>query len=119
MSDTIRISGMRFWGKHGALEGEREHAQPIDVDLELAVDCASAARSDSLADAVDYRAAFAACEKVVTKRSFALLEALGDACLQAVFSDKRIQRATIRVRKPRLLDGATPEIELSRVNTAR
>jgi dihydroneopterin aldolase len=116
MADAIRIRGMRFWGKHGALPGEREQSQPIDLDIELDVDTTSAAARDRLADAVDYTTIYQACERVVTTRSFALLEALADACLRVVFEDERIRSATIRVRKPRLLDGATPEIELTRTN---
>lgn len=116
-NDIVRLSGMRFWGKHGALAGEREQAQPIDVDIEMVVDGEPAARSDALADAVDYRTAYVACERVVTTRSFALLEALADACLRAVFTDPRIKAATIHVRKPRLLEGATPEIILTRTNS--
>ena len=112
--DTIRIHGMRFWGKHGALEGERDREQPIDVDLEVAVDSAAAAHSDHLADAIDYRTLFAKCEEVITKRSHALLEALAYACLDEVLEDTRIKRATIRIRKPRALEGATPEVELTR-----
>ena len=115
-ADALRIKGMRFWGKHGASPGERERAQPIDLDLDLVVDCAAAAASDELADAVDYTVVFAACEGVVVQRSFALLEALADACLKAVLVDPRIRSATIRVRKPRLLDGATPEVEMTRAN---
>lgn len=118
MADAIRIRGMRFWGKHGALPGERGKSQPIDLDIELDVDAAPAAASDRLADAVDYAKIYQLCERIVTTRSFALLEALAGACLQAVFEDKRIRAATIRVRKPRLLDGATPEVELTRKNQA-
>jgi dihydroneopterin aldolase len=114
MSNAIRIRGMRFWGKHGALSGEQEKSQPIDLDIELDVDCAPAVASDQLADAVDYAKIYKTCERVVTTRSFALLEALAYACLHAVLEDKRIRSATIRVRKPRLLDGATPEVELTR-----
>ena len=105
---------MRFWGKHGALEGERDHEQPIDVDLEVAVETATAARSDHLADAIDYRTLFAKCENVITKRSHALLEALAGACLDEILADTRIKHATIRVRKPRALEGATPEVEVTR-----
>src|ERR1700674_442991 len=103
--DRIRISGMRFWGKHGAAPGERERQQPIDVDVELHIDCEPAAKSDDLNDTVDYDRIFHHCEAIVTQRSFTLLEALAAACLS---------EATIRVRKPRLLDGATPEVELTR-----
>jgi len=105
---------MRFWGKHGARPGEQDRAQPIDLDLELVVDCSPAAESDDLTNAVDYMSVYQACEQVVTTSSFKLLEALADACLAAVMADSRITTATIKVRKPRLLEGATPEIELTR-----
>jgi len=116
MADVIRIRGMRFWGKHGAPPLEREKSQPIDLDIELDVDLRPAAGSDQLADAVDYAKIYETCERIVTTRSFALLEALALACLHAVLEDRRIRSATIRVRKPRLLDGATPEVELTRTN---
>ena len=112
--DRIRISGMRFWGKHGAAPGERERQQPIDVDVELHIDCEPAAKSDDLNDTVDYDRIFHHCEAIVTQRSFTLLEALAAACLSEILADERISEATIRVRKPRLLDGATPEVELTR-----
>ena len=113
-SDAIRIRHMRFWGRHGVTEDERASPQEIELDIELIVDCSRASRSDQLTDAVDYDAAYRVCEKIATQRSFALLEALADACLQELMHDGRVQRATVRVRKPGLLDGATPEVELSR-----
>jgi dihydroneopterin aldolase len=105
---------MRFWGRHGASPGERERAQPIDLDVELQIDCGPAIAGDDLAKTIDYDAVFKACEHVVTQQSFVLLESLADACLTAVLADLRVESATVRVRKPRLLDGATPEIELTR-----
>lgn len=108
----IRITGMRFWGKHGALPGERDRAQPIDVDLEITADLTKASVSDSLADAIDYAALFGLCERIVTQQSFALLEALGRCVAERVCEDPRVLEATVRVRKPRLLDGATPEVEI-------
>jgi dihydroneopterin aldolase len=110
----VRIREMRFWGRHGANQGERERTQPIDMDVELQVDCEPAIASDDLAKAIDYDTVFKACEHVVTQRSFVLLESLADACLTSLLADPRVERATVRVRKPRLLDGATPEIELTR-----
>ena len=107
---------MRFWGKHGALDSEREHEQPIDVDLCVEADVSKAARTDHLADALDYRTLFAKCEEIVTKRSHALLESLAGACLDAILADSRVKRATIRIRKPRALEGATPEVEITREN---
>jgi 7,8-dihydroneopterin aldolase/epimerase/oxygenase len=112
--DAIRIHGMRFWGKHGAAAAEREQDQPIDVDLEIRGDLTRAAASDALADTIDYSALYRACERVVTGQSCTLLEALAERIAQAVFDDSRIVALVVRVRKPRLLDGATPEVELRR-----
>lgn len=105
---------MRFWGKHGANPGERDREQPIDVDLEIAMDVNRAAVSDALGDTVDYDELYSSCQRVVTQQSFALLEALADRIAQACLQDARIGEVTVRVRKPRLLDGATPEIEVHR-----
>ncbi|HKW45116.1 MAG TPA: dihydroneopterin aldolase [Candidatus Eremiobacteraceae bacterium] len=115
MPAIIRIRDMRFWGRHGANPGERDRAQPIDVDVELRFDAARAVAGDDLAQTIDYDAAFKACERVVSERSFTLLESIAGACLDALFEDARVQSATVRVRKPRLLDGATPEVELTRI----
>ena len=111
---VIRIQGMRFWGRHGANPGERDRAQPIDVDVAMQVDFGQAIAGDDLTKTIDYAAVFAACEHIVTLQSFVLLESLADACLTALLADPRVESATVRVRKPRLLDGATPEIELTR-----
>lgn len=115
----IRILGMRVPAKVGAQAAEREQAQQIDIDLELQLDSERAARSDDLADAVDYAQVHAACVHVVGRQPFVLLEALAAACLDEVLSDARITGATIRVRKPHVLGGATPEVELTRANTGK
>ena len=114
--DTVRIHGMQFLGKHGVTPEERADARPVHLDVELSYDASKAARSDELADAVDYDRIFEVCERVATQRSFHLLEALADACLRALLEDRRIARATVRVRKPDMLSGATPEVELTRTN---
>jgi dihydroneopterin aldolase len=119
MADVIRVFGMRFFANVGARPGERDSTQPIDIDVELDVDTRPAARSDDLADAVDYATVYSTCKRVAQTRSFTLLETLASACLDALFSDARIAAATIRVRKPRLLDGATPEVQLTRANAGK
>jgi len=110
----MRVTGMHFVGRHGANPGEKERPQPIDVDVEVITDAASAIASDALADAVDYDAIVQTCRRIVMQRSFTLLEALAAACVDAIMADERVCSARVRVRKPALLDGATPEIEVSR-----
>jgi dihydroneopterin aldolase len=115
MEATIRVTGMHFVGRHGANPGEKDRPQPIDVDIEIVADVAAAIVSDALADAVDYDAIVQTCRRIVTERSFTLLEALAAACVEAIMADARVRSARIRVRKPALLDGATPEVEFARV----
>ncbi len=111
---AVRLRRMRFWGRHGVTADERSSPQEIEVDAELVLELERAARSDRLEDAVDYAEAYRACERVVTEQSFSLLEALADACVRELLRDGRVERATVRVRKPQLLGGATPEVELTR-----
>jgi dihydroneopterin aldolase len=114
MEATIRVMGMHFVGRHGANPGEKDRPQPIDVDVEIVTDVDAAIARDALADAVDYDSVVQICRRIVTQRSFTLLEALAAACLDAIMADARVRSARVRVRKPALLDGATPEVELAR-----
>jgi dihydroneopterin aldolase len=116
---VIRIRHMRFWGRHGVSEQERESPQEIELDVEVRLGAAASTASDMLEDTIDYRTIYRTCERIVTGRSFALLEALAEACLREIVSDARVAQASLRARKPALLDGATPEVELTRSNSAQ
>jgi dihydroneopterin aldolase len=119
MSGIIRVRKMRFWGRHGVGDDERSRPQEIELDVEVLADVSKAASSDKFANAIDYDGLYRTCERVVTQRSFALLEALADACIAEIMTDARVERATVRVRKPGLLDGATPEVELTQTRGHR
>jgi len=52
--DQIVLRGLRLWAHVGVLEHERELGQWFELDLALSVDLAAAARSDALAETLDY-----------------------------------------------------------------
>jgi len=112
--ESISVSGIRVWGKHGADPGEQQVAQPIDLAFTLRGDIHQSAHSDALDDTVSYFAIHAAAVAVVRDRSFALLEALGSAVLDAIFADHRISFASVTLAKPGKLDGATPSVTVTR-----
>jgi dihydroneopterin aldolase len=86
----------------GVLPQEREAPQPIEVDLDLAVDLERAGDSDALADTVDYGAVCAAVEQVATAEPMALLERLATNIAGAVLDhDVRLSAVTVTVRKLR------------------
>jgi dihydroneopterin aldolase len=110
VSDSIEITGIRAFGRHGADAGEKDVPQPFDIDVTLEVDLSAARRSDALGDTVDYASLHAAIVRLVRERSYDLLERLGSDLLDAILSDRRVLRASVRIAKPRLLAGATPAV---------
>jgi dihydroneopterin aldolase len=110
VTDSIEISGIRVFGRHGANAGEKEIAQPFDVDVWLDVDLSTPRRSDALADTLDYAALHATIVSIVGERSYDLLERLGAALLDVLLADARVELAAVRIAKPALLAGATPSV---------
>ena len=115
MADRIELHNIRAWGKHGCTPGERESAQPFDINLILEIDLSAAQASDNLADTVDYALIYGQVVKIVADTSFSLLEKLAGEILSAMFAHKRVQAAQINIAKPGLLDGATAIVTLERI----
>ena len=89
-------------GVHGALPEEQGRAQPFEVDVDMAVDVATAGRTDILADTVHYGEVSAAIAKVVTGEQHRLLERLATRVADDVLKvDERITSVTVTVRKVR------------------
>jgi dihydroneopterin aldolase len=100
--DVIELRGLHLAGIVGVLPHEQAQAQPLEVDLDLHLDLATAGGSDSLEDTADYGAVCDVVEKVVTTTSYALLEALAEHLAGALLeADARIDEVTVAVRKLR------------------
>ncbi|MBD5655666.1 MAG: dihydroneopterin aldolase [Candidatus Eremiobacteraeota bacterium] len=111
--DIIVLRDVRAYGKHGANAGERDYAQPFDLDLELEVDLSAARASDRLDDTIDYAALHERIVALVRDRSYVLLERLGDEIVADVMRDVRVRAAAVTIAKPKLLAGATPAVRIS------
>ena len=98
-SDTVLIHDLTVDCSIGDLPHEREHAQRVRFDLTLATDCAPAAASDQLADAVDYVAASETVTRVAVEGRFRLVEALAERTAEALLASYPITAVTVRVRK--------------------
>jgi dihydroneopterin aldolase len=116
--DRIELRGLRVVGRVGVLDLERSQDQPLEVDLELAVDLATAGASDDLADTVDYGAVCTAVVAAVGEGHVALLERLAARIVDAVLGvDRRIDAVDVRVRKlrpPVPVDLATSGVRIRR-----
>ncbi len=117
--DTIDVTGIRVYGRHGADAGERDLPQPFDVELSLDVDLSAPRSSDTLDETVDYASLTATVRSIVREHSYALLERLGDEIVTTIMRDGRIARASVRIAKPALLAGATPAVTVRRERAAQ
>ena len=101
MSDRITLVGMRFMGRHGVSDQERGEPQPFEVDLALRLDLSRPARTDELADTVNYSTLFELARQVVEERSFHLLEALAGAIAEAVLAAHPVADVEVRCASQR------------------
>jgi dihydroneopterin aldolase len=115
--DKLRLTGLSFFGHHGALEAERQLGQRIELDVELHGDFRGCASEDSLRDALDYTKAYDLVKNVVEQRSFELLEALASAVADELLARLPVENVLVRVRKPNVPFSASlsnVEVEIER-----
>jgi dihydroneopterin aldolase len=83
-TDSVFVRGLEFEGNHGYSAAERRGTRRFRVNVALELPLAAAAKSDRIADTVDY---FKVSEIVValgTKSTFRLLEALAGAIAEKI-----------------------------------
>jgi dihydroneopterin aldolase len=116
--DRIVLRSMRFEGRLGTTDEERELPQLVEIDLEVEADLAAAGESDALADTVDYGPLVTLVGRTVEGGAFLLLEGLaGSVARGALGADPRIHAVTVRVRKlavPMDVDMDHAEVEIRR-----
>ncbi len=117
MTDRIELRGLRLLGRHGALAGEQDTAQPFEIDLEVEADLTAAAQDDDLAKTVDYSLVVEKAAEIVGKRQYRLLEALAGAIASGILEIPAVQAVTVTVRKlrpPVAADMASAGVRLRR-----
>lgn len=97
---TIELHGIALHGFHGVLEHERREGQRFLVDVDLDLSDETAATTDRIEDAVDYREVVAAVAAVSEARAYHLLEAFATAIAETLVARFPVTRVRVRVRKP-------------------
>lgn len=94
--DAISLHGMTFHTLIGVLPHEREHPQPLEIDLTAWVNPGEGV--------VDYRRLYLAVKSAVDGQLL-YLEELADAIAARVLTEKGVQRVRVAVRKPHVTLG--------------
>lgn len=107
---------MRFFAVIGDLPHEREHPQPLEVDLEVRGDVTGAARTDRLEDGIDYRVLYETVGHAVERGSGdapRLLETLCERIAADVLEIEHVESIRVRCRKPwATLPGPVDRVEV-------
>lgn len=93
-SDEISLRGMRFHARIGVLPHEADVPQPLEVDVTVFV------TPEPGAAVVDYRALYAAAERVATAPFTAYIEDVAESIAAGALAVPRVERARVAVRKP-------------------
>lgn len=99
--DRITLRGMRFHTLIGILPHEREHAQPIEIDVTVAVRPGSAV--------LDYRRVYAEVREATEAPTLSYLEDLGNAIASRILQATPVERVRVAIRKPHAAVGGPLE----------
>ncbi len=90
--DEITLRGMSFHTRIGVLPHEREHAQPLEIDLTAWVSMGK--------QILDYRRVYAEVREALDAPSLFYLEELAESIATRVLREPAVRRIRIAVRKP-------------------
>ena len=100
MADRIELRGLRVRGHHGVFEHERRDGQDFLIDLVLWLDSRIAARTDDLADTVDYGGLAQRAHDIVAGAPRNLIETVAAEIADDVVADPKVLAVEVTVHKP-------------------
>ena len=104
MRDRVLVPGIPAKASVGCTEEERREPQTILIDIEMRCDLAQAARSDSIADAIDYVLVRNEVERVASSRPYVLIETIAERVASSLLDAFPVEETLVRVRKPSALE---------------
>jgi FolB domain-containing protein len=115
--DKILIQNLRLQGILGVNDWERTTLREIVINAMLFTDMRSAARSDDIADCVDYSQVVKEIRALVEGARRFTVEALADDIASLCLSRPGVQKVVVRVEKPGAVTGAESiGVEIERSN---
>ena len=104
--DEITLRGMTFHTLIGVLPHEREHAQPLEIDVTVWM------KQDQRI--LDYRRLYASVRAVVESPDLCYLEELAESIASRVLDEPSVRRARVAIRKPHVaIGGPLRDVEVA------
>ncbi len=104
--DIVYIRDLRIDTIIGIYDWEREVRQTVSLDLEMASDISVAAASDSIQDALNYKAVAKRLISFIEGSEFQLIEAMAEQVAAIVRDEFHVPWLRLRISKPGAVRGA-------------
>jgi 7,8-dihydroneopterin aldolase/epimerase/oxygenase len=117
VTDHVSIRDLRVPAVIGVHDWEREIEQTLIVSVDMVpetADVRQAAKSDDLADALDYSAVAETIAAVLREGKFRLIETAAERVAERLLADFRLPWLRLELRKPITSSGYTAIITLER-----
>ena len=98
--DRIFLTALSTEAVIGIYDWERGVKQRLEVDLEIWMDLAAAAKSDSIEDTLNYKSVAKRVLAFVEASSFRLVEALAGEIARIVLEEFKVARVRVTIHKP-------------------
>ncbi len=98
--DTVFIRGLKAKAVIGVFGWEKQIRQNLVLDLDLRADVAHAAASDTLEEAVDYKAISQRVVAFVENSQYQLVESLAEAVAGLIREEFSVSWVRVRIAKP-------------------
>ncbi|GAB4178753.1 MAG: dihydroneopterin aldolase [Wenzhouxiangellaceae bacterium] len=104
--DRVFIEDLEVETVVGIYDWEREIRQKVVLNLEMAADVQRAALTDTIEDALNYKAVAKRLSAFVGQAEFQLVETLAERCAEIVLREFGVQWLRLRLDKPGAVTGS-------------
>jgi dihydroneopterin aldolase len=104
--DITYLHGLKIPCIIGIWDWERSAKQTVIIDLDMASDVATAAASDNIKDAVDYKAVAKRLQQFVGESEYGLVETLAEHIASLLREEFKLPWVRVRVNKKGAVRGA-------------
>ena len=98
--DKIILTDLRIDAVIGIWDWEKRNPQTISIDLEMQMDTKKASQSDSIEDALDYKAVSKRVKQFIQASQFNLIETLAENVAKIILEEFDVQWLKLRISKP-------------------
>ena len=98
--DKIILTDLRIDAVIGIWDWEKRNPQTISIDLEMQIDIKKTSQSDSIGDALDYKAVSKRVKQFIQGSQFNLIETLAENVAKIILEEFDVQWLQLRISKP-------------------